>query len=65
MGYLAAKGASDDAALRQALVFGSVMGSFNVTEFGPRRLAALTFPEIVGRFHEFKQMTDFSDVERG
>jgi sugar/nucleoside kinase (ribokinase family) len=62
MGYLAAKGASDDAALRQALVFGSVMASFNVTEFGPRRLGALTFPEIMGRFREFKQLTEFSDV---
>ncbi len=62
MGYLAAKGNADDAALRQALVFGSVMGSFNVTEFGPRRLGSLTFPEILGRFREFGQMTDFGDV---
>jgi len=62
VGYLAAKGESDDAALRRALVFGSVMGSFNVAEFGPRRLGSLTFPEILERFHEFKQMTDFSDV---
>ncbi len=62
MGYLAARGASDDAALRRALVFGSVMGSFNVTEFGPRRLGALTFPEIMERFREFKQMTDFDDA---
>jgi hypothetical protein len=38
------------------------MGSFNVAEFGPRRLGSLTFPEILERFHEFKQMTDFSDV---
>ena len=62
MGYLAAKRASDDAMLRQAVVFGSVMASFNVTEFGPRRLGTLTFPEIVGRFHEFKQLTEFNDV---
>jgi sugar/nucleoside kinase (ribokinase family) len=62
MGYLAAKGTSDDAALRQALVFGSVMGSFSVMEFGSRRLGALTFPEIMERFHELKQLTEFNDV---
>jgi sugar/nucleoside kinase (ribokinase family) len=62
MGYLAAKGSSDDPALRQALVFGSVMASFNVMEFGPRRLGALTFPEIEGRFHEFKRLTEFNDI---
>jgi sugar/nucleoside kinase (ribokinase family) len=62
MGYLAAKGSADDADLRQALVFGSVMASFNVTDFGTSRLGALTFTEVEGRFREFKRLTEFQDV---
>jgi sugar/nucleoside kinase (ribokinase family) len=62
MGYLAAKGSADDAELRQALVFGSVMASFNVTDFGTKRLGTLTFPEVEGRFREFKRLTEFQDV---
>lgn len=62
MGYLATKRSTDDAALRQALVFGSAMASFNVTEFGPRRLGSLTFPEIEARFREFKRLTEFKEI---
>jgi len=62
IGYLAATGTQDSAALRKAVVFGSVMASFNVSEFGPRRLAALTYPEIEGRFREFRDLTRFEDI---
>jgi len=40
MGYLAGCGQKNDAAMRRAMVYGTVMGSFTVEEFGPRRLAA-------------------------
>ncbi len=62
VGYLAATHSSDQAALRKAVVFGSVMASFNVSEFGPRRLAALTFAEIEARFREFRELTHFEDL---
>jgi len=62
IGYLAATGSVDSAALRKAVVFGSVMASFNVSEFGPRRLAALTYPEIEARFREFRDLTRFEDI---
>ena len=42
MGYLAATGLYDQAAIRRAVVFGSVMASFNVMDFGPHRLVDLT-----------------------
>lgn len=61
-GYLAATRSRDQAALRQAVVFGSVMASFNVSEFGPRRLAALTYAEIEARFREFRELTHFEDI---
>ena len=62
MGYLAASGSSDDAALRKAVVFGSVMASFNVSEFGPRRLGDLTYPEIESRYRELRKLTLFEDI---
>ena len=61
-GYLAASGTVDDAALRKAVVCGSVMASFTVSEFGPRRLGALTYTEIKARFQEFHKLTDFEHI---
>ncbi len=62
IGYIAATGASDDAALRKAIVFGSVMASFDVSEFGPERLGDLTYTEIEARFHEYRRMTYFEEI---
>jgi len=62
MGYLAASGACDDAALRKAVIFGSVMASFNVMDFGPRKLGDLTFPEIEARFREFHRLSAFENI---
>jgi len=62
MGYLAGIGKADWGSLRQAVVFGSVMASFNVEKFSLDRLRALTFTEIELRYKEFKEMTRFDDV---
>jgi sugar/nucleoside kinase (ribokinase family) len=45
--------------LRCAAVYGSVMGSFVVEDFGSEQLQRLTHRDIVARFEEFKQMTVF------
>ncbi len=62
MGCLAGVGSCDEGAMRKAMVFGSVMASFNVSAFGPERLGDLTYPEIEARFHEFRRMTCFEDL---
>ena len=62
MGYLAGTGRFDDHALRQAIIFGSVMASFNVEKFSVERLTELTFTEVEMRYREFKQLTHFDDV---
>jgi sugar/nucleoside kinase (ribokinase family) len=62
VGYLAATRSCDQSVLRKAVVFGSVMASFNVSEFGPRRLASLTYSEIEARFREFRDLTHFEGV---
>ncbi len=62
MGYLASEAVLDDAAMRRAMIFGSVMASFNVEEFGTERVRRLTHDEINDRFHAFKDMTSFEDI---
>ena len=62
MGYLASEEKLDDAAMRRAMIFGSVMASFNVEEFGTDRVSRLTHAEINERFRAFKQMTHFEEI---
>jgi sugar/nucleoside kinase (ribokinase family) len=62
MGYLASQDATDEATMRRAMIFGSVMASFNVEEFGTDRVRRLTHAEINERFREFKRMTHFEEI---
>ena len=62
MGYLASQKEINDAGLRRACVYGSVMASFNVEKFGTERVDALDYPEINERFKAFKRMTHFDDI---
>jgi sugar/nucleoside kinase (ribokinase family) len=63
MGYLAATNASDEAALRRAIIYGSVMASFNVEEFGCERLRRLTYDEIIERFRQLRAYSHFEEAE--
>ena len=62
MGYLASQEQADEAAMRRAMIFGSVMASFNVEEFGTERVTRLTHDEINERFRAFKRMTHFEEI---
>ena len=62
MGYLASQERLDEDAMRRAMIFGSVMASFNVEEFGTQRVRRLTYGEINDRFHAFKRMTHFDEI---
>ncbi len=59
MGSLAAAGRVNPGTLRQAMIFGSVMGSFAVEHFGLERLRHLKRPEIKARARQFKKLTHF------
>ena len=65
IGYLAeqgidaAAGSIDHAAVRRAVIYGSVMGSFCCENFGVDRFRSLTRGEIDARFQEFKDFTEF------
>src|SRR5256884_3661837 len=62
MGYLSSEEKLDSAALRRAMIFGSVMASFNVEEFGTERVQKLTHDEINQRFRDFKRFTHFEEI---
>jgi len=62
MGYLSSQQTIDEAAMRRAMIFGSVMASFNVEEFGTNRVRRLTHDEINDRFRAYKRMTYFEEI---
>jgi len=59
MGALAECGSLEPAALRRAIIYGSVMGSFTVEQFGVERLRCLSRAEIDARFRAFRDLTHF------
>ena len=59
MGHLARKGSLDDATMREAVVYGNVMGSFAVEEFSIERFLPLTLEDIEDRYNLYKAMVSF------
>jgi sugar/nucleoside kinase (ribokinase family) len=65
LGYIASLGPdalSDQAELRRAMTYGSVLASFNVEEFGTERVARLTRDEIDSRYSELRRMTSLAEL---
>ncbi len=60
-GYLAAQGAPpyDSAALRQAIIKGSMLASFTCEAFSTRRLESLTHEDLDQRIEEFRAATQW------
>lgn len=61
MGYLASADAitSTENSIRQAIIYGTVMASFNVEDFSLNRMRTLTKPEIEERFTELRRSVEF------
>ena len=59
LGQLARSGDHSERGLRRAIIYGSVVASFTVEDFGLRRLTKLTADEIENRFRRFLELTDF------
>jgi len=63
VGYLDGhEGELDEACLRRAMGYGTVLASFNVEQFGTERVASLTRDEIDERFAELHAMTRFEPL---
>ena len=56
MGHIARKRKYDEKTLKEAVIYGNVMGSFAIEDYGVKRLLSLTGAEIEGRFQKYKQM---------
>jgi sugar/nucleoside kinase (ribokinase family) len=62
-GYLDGSGGDlDEANLRRAMGYGTVLASFNVEEFGTERVSRLEREEIDERFEALRRMTQFEAV---
>lgn len=59
LGYLARSRDHSQKGLRRAIVYGSVVASFTVEDFGLKRLTTLSLPEIEERYQRFINLTDF------
>lgn len=62
LGYLGSVGDIDDDAMRRAIIYGSVLASFNVESFSLDRLREISRKDIDARYREFKMLTHFGDV---
>ena len=58
MGFLARQGRLTESILRTAVVYGTVMASYNVENFSMDRLLELTWEEIDHRYRAFIELTD-------
>lgn len=59
LGYLAATGDITPYNIRQAVVYGTIVASFTVEDFGVRRLERLNAEEVEERYRQFRSMVEF------
>jgi sugar/nucleoside kinase (ribokinase family) len=59
LGHMARTGDTSQRGIRRAIVYGSVVASFTVEDFGVKRLAASSLPQIEERYQRFVELTDF------
>jgi len=63
LGWLAYTNDLTPTNMRKAVVFGSVMASFCVEEFGPGRLSSLNEKQIYDRYREFRRLSQIPEVD--
>jgi len=59
LGHVARKGRSDFRTMKEAVIYGNVMGSFAVEDFGINRLLALTQNDVEGRYEKYRNLVQF------
>jgi sugar/nucleoside kinase (ribokinase family) len=63
IGYVAQQNNTNTQTLRQAVVYGSVLASFNVEDFSLNRMRTLTHAEIGARYREFRNISFFEALD--
>jgi sugar/nucleoside kinase (ribokinase family) len=59
IGYMASKNSTKISTIREAAVYGNIMGSFAVEKYGIEGLSKLKKSQIQKRFHQYKKMVRF------
>lgn len=62
VGYLSTRDRLQEKTLRQAVIFGSVMASFDVQNFSVDSFKKLTLSQIKSRYRKFKKLIHFDDI---
>jgi len=63
LGYLASRPHMTEEEMRRAIVFGSVVASFNVEAFSLDRLREIGVTDLQSRYRELRSITHFDDYE--
>jgi cytidine kinase len=59
LGHIARKNKYDFATMKEAVIYGNVMGSFAVEDFGIKRLLAITKDEVEERYRKYRNLVQF------
>jgi sugar/nucleoside kinase (ribokinase family) len=59
LGHIARKGVMDFATMKEAVIYGNVMGSFAVEDFGIKRLLSITKDDVVNRYGKYCNLVQF------
>lgn len=59
VGHIARKDSLDFGTMKEAVIYGNVMGSFAVEDFGVRRLLAITRDDVEGRYEKYRRLVQF------
>ena len=59
MGYIASVGGTSEETIRSAMIYGTVIASFNIEDFSVNRQKCVQFSEISSRYDELKEAVRF------
>jgi cytidine kinase len=59
IGHIARKGIMDFATMKEAVIYGNVMGSFAVEDFGIKRLMSITKDDVENRYEKYRNLVQF------
>jgi sugar/nucleoside kinase (ribokinase family) len=59
LGHIARKGIMDFATMKEAVIYGNVMGSFAVEDFGIKRLLSITKDDVEDRYGKYCNLVQF------
>ena len=59
LGHIARKGMMDFATMKEAVIYGNVMGSFAVEDFGIKRFLSITKDDVENRYRKYCNLVQF------